>query len=175
MKKILPPVLLAIFLFNVAGYFIVFKIEQSQVKDEIESEIKAGVNTEDLTIITINKTDLSSIQWTESNKEMRYKDALYDVVKSCDSEKTITYYCINDTKEESLFASLDNHINTHVVANKTDKNSKKSVENFVKLYFPSKQKAEAIAVINVSANHLPFHLIFTSAIIEKNAPPPELV
>ena len=158
-----------------AGYFIAFKIEQCQVKEEIESEIKAGVNTENLITIIINKADLENIQWTDSNKEMRYKDALYDVVKSTKTETTITYYCINDSKEESLFASLDSHINTHIASNnKTDKNSKRLIDNVVKLYFSTKQKIENTASAS-SINYLPYNLIFTSTIIEKNAPPPEFV
>ena len=166
--------LLTIFLFNVAGYFIAFKIEQYQIKETIESEIKSGINTEDLTLITISKTDPSAIQWTEAGKELRYNDAIYDVVKSQETATTITYYCLNDTKEESLFANLDDHINTHVIANNTHKNSKKSIDNIVKLYFLSKQKIETISVAT-SSSYLPFHLIFSSTIIEKNAPPPELV
>ncbi len=174
MKKILPIALLTIFLFNVAGYFIAFKIEQYQIKESIESEIRSGINTENLTIITIKKADIATVQWTESGKEMRYNDALYDVVRSEESKDAVSYYCLNDSKEESLFASLDDHINTHIAASSTNKNSKKQIDHVVKLYFSPKQKTEAPASGTASA-YLPFHLIFTSAIIEKNAPPPESV
>jgi predicted P-loop ATPase/GTPase len=158
----------------VAGYFIAFKVQQNQVKEEIESEIKAGVNTKDLTTITINKTDIATIHWTDSNKEMRYKDDLYDIVKSSETATTITYYCLNDTKEESLIADLNTHINTHVVANKTNKNSKKSVDNIVKLYFMSKDITVSYSSLS-SLNYLPFNVDFTSTVLEKNAPPPEFV
>ena len=175
MKKVLPIVLLAIFLFNVGGYFIAFKVEQYQEKEKIELEIKAGVNKEDLSKIVINKADLASVEWTEADQEMRYNNSLFDVVRSEETPTTMIYYCINDSKEDSLITDLDNHINTHVIANnKTEKNSKKSTDNVTKLYFSTKQKIGTVSILS-SQNHTPYHLICTSTILEINAPPPEFV
>ncbi len=174
LKKIFPLTFLIIFLFNVAGYFIAFKVEQFQIKSEIESEIKSGINTEYLTTITINKTDLATIQWTEFGKEMRYYDELYDVVRFSETANTITYYCINDSKEDSLFAILDNHINTHIATNNSQKSSNKMNNHVIKLYFLNKQQF-AIEASESSTNLLPFNLIFITTILEKNTLPPEFV
>ena len=175
MKKTLPIILLSIFLFNVAGYYFAFKIEQIQIKEEMESEIKSGLNTADLTKITFSKTDLASIEWIEDNKEMRYNNALYDVVKSDETSTTLSFYCINDSKEQSLIADLENHINTHVIANnKTEKNSKKSTDNITKLYFSTKQNLGNVST-TFSHDYIPYHLIFNSTFLEINAPPPEFV
>ena len=163
-----------IFLFNTAGYFIAFKTQQYQVKSEIESEIKAGINTNELTTVTISKMDLSDIQWMESGKEMRYNGEMYDVVKSSETSNSVTYYCINDAKEESLFANLDDHINTHVLSNVPQKSSKKLIDHVVKLYFSTPPAAEFSSTA-YSQNFSFGNSIFTSVIIEKNAPPPEFV
>ena len=175
MKKIFTLTLLIVFLFNVAGYFIAFKAEQFQIKSEIESEIKSGITTEELTVININKKNVAAIQWTEYGKEMRYKDELYDVVKFSETATTITYYCIDDSKEDSLFANLDVHINTHVATNNPQKSSKKLSNHVIKIYFSNKQQF-IVAPSALFAKFSPFNnLIFTSAILEKNAPPPEFV
>lgn len=175
MKKIFPITFLIIFLFNVAGYFIAFKVEQFQIKSEIESEIKSGINPEELTVITIDKANLATIQWAEAGKEMRYKDGLYDVVKFTETENTIIYYCINDSKEDFLFANLDEHINTHIAANNSQKSSKTLINHVIKIYFANKQQF-AIPQSAILTSLLPFNdLIFTSALLQKNTPPPEFV
>lgn len=173
MKKILPAAFLLIFLFNAAGYYIAFKTEQFQIKEEIESEIRSGLNPEQLTIITINKAAPSAVQWIEYGKEMRYKNDLYDVVRSDEDKNTITYYCINDAKEDSLAAALNDHIDRHIISNKPDKNSKKTIDTIIKLYFCTSFNA----LLPPSCSTVQYqccHLNFISPLLEKNALPPEL-
>ncbi len=174
MKKAVPLFLLCIFLFNTVGYYIAFKAIQYEVKNEIKSEIRSGIKTDELIILTIKKNDLAAIQWEESGTEMRYKGEMYDIVKSIKAKAAIVYYCINDTKEESLFINLDNHINTHVAANKPLKNSKKLIDNVVKLYFTCLHGLEP-NIVEPQHKFLDENLIFTSSTIEKNSPPPQFL
>jgi hypothetical protein len=92
------------------------------------------------TTITINKSEKNKIKFYGDNEEMMYNDHMYDIAKTSETETTITYYCINDSKETNLIASLDDHINTHVAANKPlkDNGSKKITEHVVKIYFATK-------------------------------------
>lgn len=174
MKKVFPLFFLAIFLFNTAGYYVVFKAQQYQIKNEIASSIKAGIYTSELTTIAIPTNELSSIEWMESGEEMNYKGQLYDVVKSTKTPNSVTYYCINDSKESSLFSCLTDHINKHVASNVPQKDSKKVVDNDVQLYFSTLQSLGFTT--NISTQHFSSKkVIFTSTIIEKNAPPPEFV
>ena len=138
MKKIGIIAFLAIFLFNTAGYYVVFLAQQVQIKSEIRSQINSGFYDEELTsVITINKADLSAVEFFDEGEEMRYKGSMYDIVKKKESAKEITYYCINDSHEESLMARLDSHIKTHVSDNKPLKHNspKKMTDNIVKIYF----------------------------------------
>jgi hypothetical protein len=175
MKKAISIILFSIFLFNTAGYFIAFKALQYQVKNEIESQIKSGLTIEQLTNITIDKKDIGAIEWEESGKEMVYRNERYDIVKTTETATSITYVCINDKKEETLFANLDEHVNTHV-ANAPLKNShqKKLADHVIKLYFSSEQ------LIAFHTTQLPSAFFLTSinytpAFIETNSPPPEFV
>ena len=171
MKKIFLFTFLIIFLFNFAGYFIVFKVEQYQIKSEIEAKITAGIETEALTIITIEKSDFQSVEWVEGNKEFRYKGGLYDVVKNTETRKTITYYCISDLKEESLFSDLDEHIHVNV-ANNSQKSSKKLNNHVIKLYFLNTRPI----LIPQELAYFPLfssRVISASAILEINTPPPQ--
>ncbi len=174
LKKIFPLTFLIIFLFNVAGYFILFKVEHFQIKHEIRSKIEKGIFTEFLTVITINKSERSSIEWLESDQEFRYKNNLYDVVRFTKTENTISYYCINDSEEESLFSDLTEHVNTHVATNNSQKRSKKAENHIIKLYFLPIQKS-VIPVTQIVSVVFPVQFANTSVVFEKQTPPLELI
>lgn len=175
MKKTLTLFLLSIFLFNTIGYFLVYKVAQYQLKDEVKLEIKSGIDSDELKILTINKNDLKNIEWLESNKEMRYNKQLYDIVKSTETSSAITFYCINDIKEESLIANLDEHINTHIAANKPVQNQKKIVDIVIKLYFSNVHSAKFNVVVLNTTQFSSTNLIYSSTLIEADSPPPEFV
>jgi hypothetical protein len=138
LKKLVIISLLGIFLFNTAGYYVVFLAEQMQIRNEIRSQINSGYYDKSFTsVITVNKTALSNVEFFDDGNEMIYNGARYDITKKTETDSEVTLYCINDLKEESLFASLDKHIDTHVAANKPlkDNSSKKITDNIVKVYF----------------------------------------
>lgn len=175
MKKTAVIFLLSIFLFNTVGYFIAFKAVQFEIKTEVQSEIIQGLNINELTSVTINKNNLGTIEWFEDGKEMRYKGEMYDVVKSAECATSITYYCINDKQEESLFANLEEHINTHVAVNKPMQNQKKIIDNVIKVYFSNRQTAKLNYASSSAIQFSPANLTFQSTLIETDSPPPEFV
>ena len=175
-KKIAALFLLAIFLFNTMGYFIAFKAMQYQIKSTIISEINLGIKTESETIVTINKNDLSEIDWKESGREMVYNGKRFDIVKSKEDINSITYYCINDKQEETLFSNLDEHINMHISTDKstTSHSSKNLVNDVVKIFFTS-QHQFTFTTQATSVCFLPFRVDYTSESIKTNSPPPQFV
>jgi len=176
MKKTAALFLLFIFLFNTVGYFIAFKAVQSEIKREAKTEISHDLINKKLTSITINKKKLVDIKWLESGKEMLYNNKLYDIVKTTETSSSITFYCINDTKEESLFANLEDHINTHIAANKpiNSGNQKKVTDNVIKLYFPNEHSINFISSIS-AFQFFPANGTYLSTLIETDSPPPEFV
>jgi len=158
------------------GYFIAFKVTQHQLKSSIVSEIKSGIITNNATVIIINKNELSKVEWLEKDKEMRYNNERYDVVKSEENNTSITYYCINDKQEETLFADLDTHINTHIINTKPSKNnSPKSLENdVVKIFFTNNNQQNLVLTEN-TLSFFPIKEDYVSQHIKTNSPPPELV
>lgn len=172
MKKIVSIFFLLIFLFNIAGYFILFKIVQNQTKNEIRTEIESGIFKKELTELIIDKKDLAEIQWVEDDKEMRFRGAMYDVVKYSETNNTITFYCIEDSKEDKLFTSLEDHIDGQTLANKPYSNSKKIVDHIIKLYYLNHNlfiSHNEISNIKISSSEL----FYKSVFIKKNSPPPQ--
>ena len=175
MKKTAAIFLLSIFLFNTVGYVIAFKAVQFEIKTEVQNEIIKGLNINELTPVTINKNNLATVEWFEDGKEMHYKGEMYDVVKSAEDATSITYYCINDKQEESLFANLEEHINTHVAANKPMQNQKKIIDNVIKVYFSNRHIAKLNYASSSAIQFSLASLTFQSTLIETDSPPPEFV
>lgn len=175
MKKLAVIFLLSIFLFNTVGYYIAFKAVQYNVKREIKSEVKRGLGANELTMITINKNDLSTVEWLENGKEMRYNGELFDIVRSAENSSSVNYYCINDKQEELLFANLDDHINRYIASDKPIKNNaaKKLVEHVVKLYFSSEESQQFCLVFS-SVIHSVSDFNCLSAQTTRQFLPPEL-
>lgn len=176
MKKTAALFLLSIFLFNTVGFFFVFKVEQSLVKSEVQLKIKSGFDPSELEAITINKNKLAAVQWLKPGKEMLYNNQLYDIVKSTETFSTITFYCINDTKEKALLSKLEDHINTHVVPTNPIKNNsqKKLMDTVIKLYF-SNQISFSVFQHESKIHYFISNLIYTPALLEIPSPPPEFI
>lgn len=111
LKKVLPVILVILLLFNSGGFYIIFKSLQYRVKKEIKEQIKCSLPDTELTLIRINKKETRSasslLKWYEEGKEFAYRGKMYDVVKQEIKGDTVYYYCINDIKEEQLFAGLN--------------------------------------------------------------------
>ncbi|OFY83859.1 MAG: hypothetical protein A3F72_07620 [Bacteroidetes bacterium RIFCSPLOWO2_12_FULL_35_15] len=176
MKKIAALFLLSIFLFNTVGFYFVFRAEQYLVKSEVQNKIKSGFDPSELEAVTINKDKLADVQWLKHGKEMFYNNQMYDIVKSTETSSTITFYCINDTKEKALLSKLENHINTHVVSSNPTKNdsSKKIIDTVIKLYF-SNQMSFSVFQSESTIHYFISNLIYTPALLEITSPPPEFV
>jgi hypothetical protein len=92
------------------GYYIAFKASQYSIKKELKKKIKNSSSDNDLIQIAVSTNDKdrkAEMEWTDEH-EFRYHGHMFDVVRYRTSNDTTYYSCINDLKEESLFANLDN-------------------------------------------------------------------
>ncbi len=109
MKKNISIILfLLLFVFLSSGYFVYFKILQINIKQDIKLNIRNGLKDEDLTLIIIPADNKDDIIWTKKNKEFRFNDNIYDIVRFEVKNNKIFYYCINDIKERQLISSFSN-------------------------------------------------------------------
>lgn len=177
MKKLAILTLLSIFIFNTVGYYIVFKISQSEAKSEIKSKITQNLSTQELTAITLTKTEIATVVWLEKNKEFYFKNKLYDVVKTTENNpNSTTFYCLSDEKEEALFANLDEHILRQLNKNDNNKNStsKKLSNHVVKIYFLQSQDIH-FHKMDIQNNFSFLKLNYCSEFPETSSPPPEFI
>jgi hypothetical protein len=174
LKKFGVILLLAIFLFNSAGYYVVFLTQQVEIRDEMRAEINIGNFDKSFTsVISINRTDLSKeVEFFDDQTEMRYHGVMYDIAKKTETDNEVTFYCLNDSKESSLYALLDDHVNTHIAAKPCkDNSSKKISDNVVKIYFTTDNSFHFFPVVNI-ADLTPVVNGYLPAEKQKSTPPP---
>lgn len=176
MKKSAAIFLLAIFLFNIVGYFLAFSVVKYQVRKEIKKQIKLGLPESELTFLHIAKSDEDELSWVESGKEFIYKDQMYDVVRVESKQDTTIYQCIKDTQEDALFAHLGDHVQKHIAENKPMKNNgaKKLGQHVIKIYFLS-EVTYFLALTESIIEFPSINNVCVSAVKKVHSPPPELV
>jgi hypothetical protein len=108
LKKIVPFIVLWLFLTGSGGYFIAFKLRQYINYHAIENKIINSHNriNQDILVFTIGNA--TGIKWIRKQKEFIYHGQMYDIVSIKISGKHVYYYCINDTKEKKLKTEFEN-------------------------------------------------------------------
>lgn len=92
---------------------LIFKSFEYKYKKEIKQLIKEGVPEKDLVHFTFHKSIIQNgakdFKWIKK-KEFRYKNEMYDVVKTEIKGDSVYYKCIHDFKESKLFANFDKYL-----------------------------------------------------------------
>jgi len=118
LKKALAIFFLLLFLFNSLGYFIVFRLNQLEIRDQMHSELLQKTPNSSLTCITLSAKNTTHLDWTEEN-EFVYQGSRYDVVRTeKKADGSVSYFCMNDSKEDELFSQLDQNLGNQLDANK---------------------------------------------------------
>jgi len=162
LKRFISFILLFVFIYNIGGYYIWFKLEQYN----IQSEIRNDSHKKALTLISIPLNDKSCITWTEENKEFIYHGEMYDIVKTKIINNVKYYYCINDKKEKQLITDFI----------KKDSLQKKS-ENILQKVINNKYQTQPLKLIFYNQSiKLHFCMIssnYISNINDIHSPPPK--
>ncbi len=153
-------------LFVSNGYYLYFKYLQYNIQHIIQQEIKKGMNEKELSLIIVSVKNKKEIFWIKKNKEFKYKDKMYDVVKIKILNKQKYFYCINDIKEKHLitiFSENNKRKNNLVLKLSKILNNK----YFPKTYF-----------VNIHFNPIEVrftenNLFYKSKIIDIISPPPK--
>jgi hypothetical protein len=107
LKRSIAILMLLLLFVGLNGYYLVFKIEQRQVRKEIKQKIKNKIPDNELHIIVVDASNIGEIEWEKENKEFKYHGDLFDIVRSEIIQNGTRYYCINDHQEKRLFTRLD--------------------------------------------------------------------
>lgn len=116
--------MLVMLAFSQLGYYFVMHGAQLERKEFIKELLHKNISDDVLTIIDFTKNK-QQIYWEEEGKEFFFEGGMYDLVKMKNVDGQITFYCINDQKEEELI----NNYNTITKNNSSkDKKAKNNIE-----------------------------------------------
>jgi len=102
LRRIVALILLAVFLINLEGAWILFLIRQRTITKEIRTSILKNLKEKDLTLIVITTGELNCIRWVKAGSEFIYKGSMFDIVKTEPGKDKTAFYCINDQEEKKL-------------------------------------------------------------------------
>lgn len=170
--------MLFVLLFNTAGVFIVFKIEQAHIRKAIKHRIKAGISEDDLHHFGLSLDDYDQLDWVRPRIEFRSGNCFYDIVHSACRSDSIHLYCVNDKEESILFAELDMLMQKQM---EQESNNADGPLNKVVKIFKSVYVSDGLCLLlnpDNSFDLIKFHELctfFSSPYLEHLTPPPDTV
>ena len=177
MKKLLPIILSVLLLFNAGGFIVVFKSLQISVKNDIRKKLKSSLPLNSLSEIKVSLKDShsknSALKWYDDDKEFSYGGKMYDIVSKETKGDTIYYYCINDTREEQLFAGLNGYVNKAMSDDGLKQKVLKIVFQLSQNYYIPIQKAQPKESGASAVRYFTYSEKSCSTLHEVNIPPPK--
>lgn len=106
-KQVLAVLLLLVFLFNIMGYYFVFKVNQSLIHGDIRAMINSGFHREQFILVRVENPETNPGYKRLDIDEFVYCGKLYDIVNTSKSGNVLSFWCVNDKEEELLVGSFE--------------------------------------------------------------------
>ncbi len=141
----------------------------------MKRKIKAGLSESELTYFTFSNIDFENLDW-QNHKEFRHHNTLYDVVKKFDTENdSVKIACINDTQESTLFANLNQYIDSFSDIQKDGKPSTKILLKLLKIQAITNNSVSNNLYNFKTTDYISHCLLFTNNSVKPSIEPPEIV
>ena len=166
-------VLILAFSINSIGIAVVFQYQKYLIRTQFKDYLKSSCTSENLIKIAVPKVNNTGTAiYKTDDDEFSYDSRMYDVVKTMEIGDSISYYCINDEKEEQLLKSYSEHL--HNTNNDNDLINRLLVKMLNSISFYNKN----VAPTNTAEFQMIHILTFNqnmnySAFLEILTPPPE--
>jgi hypothetical protein len=172
-RKIFSLVFAGLILFNLFGYYFVFRCDQLRTKSEMKAMIRngsfAGFTRE---IIVNNPSTNPDFKMLEKG-EFRYRGKMYDVISVRVSGNSLIFRCVNDIREERIVARLEKFTSLLAGMNvpEKNKNSQALLHHIIKHALVENYSITVPGTCTIERffNH---SCSFTSVIITPPPPPP---
>ena len=176
MKKAFAILLLAIFLFNLGGYYVLFWALETQANRELSALLDQGQYRESETFeIKIPLTlpyPLQSSGFERQNGQFEYQGEHYQVVKQKYENDLLTIVCLKDTKANHLAKVSDAFSETS--GDRPIKDGSLNIPVKVLQEFVGGQAAQLSGTSGWSKviEHTPYFYNLALLILAKHSPPP---
>jgi hypothetical protein len=113
MKRLVPIVLLCIYLCGSGGMYYTFRIVQYSNYLQVRKQIRDNLLSNELTLLIINSKELASVHWKQDGKEFEYRGELYDVSNLVNKKEASYIYCFKDAREKQLLSVYEQKKNNN--------------------------------------------------------------
>ena len=114
-NKITAVCLSFLFLFNLAGYLLIFKLNKEIIRNNYKERMLNVINDDSTILIVLDKSQINDqkckIFWEKDESELKYNGKLYDVIHSKEINGKVYLYCWNDIEEEELLNNVSLFVN----------------------------------------------------------------
>lgn len=105
MKKTFSIFLITAFIFNAAGYLLIFLVLQSSLKDRAEEKLVSDNHVKSAVVLAFSKADfeegIKEFKMMDE-REFSFRGKMYDIIKTVNKNDSLYFYCIADTDEDDL-------------------------------------------------------------------------
>jgi|GEM_PF-2557318 len=169
-KKTISIILLFIFLYNISGYYLVFSVQQTEVKKIVRNFFRVN-RKHDLIVLRISAENEKEIVWYD-NEEFVLNGKMYDVASRTHEENVLLLYCYQDSKEDHLFTSLNSHFKNNIPV--SQKNSGDNLKVPFPDYFADSGRNGFFPFDYDLKNERQLNFSLENFCIDKPSPPPRL-
>lgn len=177
MRSLISISLLQLMLFQSAGYLLIFKVQQTQIRREIKQRIKAGVSETELVLLKIPRTleeNPNNVFRRIHAREFRYHGNMYDIVRSEQHGDVTWYYCLSDEKETRLFANLDEYVNRDMHHNPEQQKQTERLEHLLRTLFFNKSTNLKLTHFTEEIEPVTYLFRIKTWVSSPSTPPPEV-
>jgi len=129
--------LFLIFCFSapIALTYFAFQIQKKKVKKEIKRRMIAGMDRDELVLLSFSSIDrLNKLEW-EHAKEFKYQGVMYDVESRESCGDIINYWCWKDDEETKLNKDLDHLVHYALQTDDERKDTQNRLFDFFKVFY----------------------------------------
>jgi len=147
--------------------------QKKKVKRQVKHQIIAGIDKEDLVLLTFSLDNAENkLKWKHS-KEFEYNGSMYDIVEADTSGNNINYWCWWDYEETKLNKQLTKLLAQYLSNNTENKAAKNQLNKFFDTLFYLKNNPWKTAIIIHQKNLFNLYLNnYESLNISPSSPPP---
>ena len=173
MKKLFAIFSILLFAFTLCGAMLIFKFQQMGIHNEMERTIAASKKSSEINILKLSYQEFQANKTSEN--EIRLNGKMYDIAKIEFENNFVIVHCINDTKEENLFASLAKFFSSP--KNSTQQQDNSLPQQFVKflsLNFLQVEHSFANSLDFSETNFQHFQSSHSQVFLSSDFPPPKI-
>ena len=135
LKKTVAIFFLVIFLFNVAGYHVVFWALRSQAKTALLHRLDADAySSDDVVVLTVPLSlpyPVHDVEYERADGEVEYRGEYYRLVKQKVQHDTLFMVCVKDHQQKRLDRTMNEYTN---LANSLPNSAKSTMDLMSKIF-----------------------------------------